>query len=400
MKNSVTERIPYEWFEIDAIEGWLDEHVQQGLRLVNITPLKRAEFETAVGSITRYRIHLKEKKNDSHDEEYRATFRELGWEFVAELNDQADVYQAIRPDAVEINTDEEILRSVIDKVVKRQRISLLIYLLFLPYWCYLQIDNFNFSAYLGPYDFLLSNAVFVILDALLLSVWIVLFATAFTRLRNVKNRYFLQRDYHTPTVAKRRKRPHIYTIAVCSAILVVLLVTAVFFNGNDDERIENNPCPVTDLSVINPEEYANLQPHDIWAHSGSYLLYDYTTYRRDAEPLEMPGNWAYTPYHYVVYLQEITIKSGVEPYFQECLSDTKGPWQKVDISGWDEAWYQSCETTHAESLAWVGREFEGIEDLPPFRAQQLYLRDGNTVIHIDYTGKTDLYPQLQELYGK
>ncbi len=98
MKNSITERIPYEWFEIDAIEGWLDEHVQQGLRLVNITPLKRAEFESAVGSITRYRIHLKEKKNDSHDEEYRETFRELGWEFVAELNDQADIYQAIRRD--------------------------------------------------------------------------------------------------------------------------------------------------------------------------------------------------------------------------------------------------------------------------------------------------------------
>ena len=26
MSNSVTERIPYDWFEIDAIEGWLGEH--------------------------------------------------------------------------------------------------------------------------------------------------------------------------------------------------------------------------------------------------------------------------------------------------------------------------------------------------------------------------------------
>ena len=87
MKNRVTERIPYDWFEIDAIEGWLDEHVRQGLRLVNITPLKRAEFEPATGSLTRYRIHVKEEKDGSRDEEYHETFRELGWEFVAELND-------------------------------------------------------------------------------------------------------------------------------------------------------------------------------------------------------------------------------------------------------------------------------------------------------------------------
>ena len=42
MSNSVTERIPYDWFEIDAIEGWLDEHVQQGLRLVSISGFGRA----------------------------------------------------------------------------------------------------------------------------------------------------------------------------------------------------------------------------------------------------------------------------------------------------------------------------------------------------------------------
>ena len=103
MKNSVTERIPYQWYEIDAIEGWLDEHVRQGLRLVNITPLKRAEFEPATGSLTRYRIHVKEEKDGSRDEEYHETFRELGWEFVAELNDQADIYQAIRPDALGVS---------------------------------------------------------------------------------------------------------------------------------------------------------------------------------------------------------------------------------------------------------------------------------------------------------
>lgn len=45
-------------------------------------------------------------------------------------------------------------------------------------------------------------------------------------------------------------------------------------------------------------------------------------------------------------------------------------------------------------------EIDAIEDLPPFRQQHLYLRDGSTIIHVDYNGATDLYPRLQELYGR
>ena len=41
-----------------------------------------------------------------------------------------------------------------------------------------------------------------------------------------------------------------------------------------------------------------------------------------------------------------------------------------------------------------------VEGLPPFRQQHLYLRDGSTIIHVDYNGATDLYPRLQELYGR
>ena len=161
MSNSVTERIPYQWFEIDAIEGWLDEHVRQGLRLVNITPLKRAEFEPATGSLTRYRIHVKEEKDGSRDEEYHETFRELGWEFVAELNDQADIYQAIRPDAVEINTDEEVLRSVIDRVVRNRRILIAVYLPFILYWCYQQFTQFSGYLEQGVYSFLIHEVILV-----------------------------------------------------------------------------------------------------------------------------------------------------------------------------------------------------------------------------------------------
>ena len=401
MSNSVTERIPYDWFEIDAIEGWLDEHVQQGLRLVSISGFGRALFVPSTGTLTRYRIHVKPERGISHDDEYRATFADLGWEYVDSINAQADVYQAVRPDAVEINTDEEVLRSVIDRVVRNRRIGLFALCALILYWCYQQFQISHLDAYAGPYDYLLSNGIFLLFDLLLLSAWTVLVIAGFKRLRNVKKRYLLQREHHTAAEIKRRKRPEKYLLIACSTIILGCLVLFAFFNGNDNERIENNPCPVTDLSVINPEEYANLQPHDIWAHSGSYLLYDYTTYRRDAESVETPANWSYTPYHYVVHLRDIRITAWVEPYLREALAfETDQPWQQVDISGWDEAWYCAYQMTYAEAYAWTKLDLTGIEGLPPFRQQHLYLRDGSTIIHVNYNGATDLYPRLQELYGR
>lgn len=401
MKNSVTERIPYEWFEIDAIEGWLDEHVRQGLRLVSISSLRRALFVPSTGSLTRYRIHVKQEKDGSRDEEYHETFRELGWEFVAELNDQADIYQAIRPDAVEINTDEEVLRSVIDRVARGQRIQLIICVLLLPIWFYQQIANHYPSLYTGFYDFLLSNAVLLILDILLLSVWVVLIIAGFKRLRSIKRRQLLQRDYHTPAEAKRRKRPLIYALTVYISLWCVLLFLVVFFDGKPPKQVEALPCPVVGLSDINYEEYApggKIVPDD---YHGDYLLYHYDTYRWDAPSVSMPAGWKYSPYRYVVGLREMKIAALSVPYLREALAaESDHPWQQVDISGWDEAWYQSYEMTRQEELAWVNREFEGIEALPPFRQQYLYLRDGSTIIHIDYNGETDLYPRLQELYGR
>lgn len=400
MSNSVTERIPYDWFEIDAIEGWLDEHVRQGLRLVNITPLKRAEFEPATGSLTRYRIHVKEEKDGSRDEEYHETFRELGWEFVAELNDQADIYQAIRPDAVEINTDEEVLRSVIDKVVKRTRNGLIVAALLLPFWFYQQIDLQNVKFFNGIYDYLLSNAFILLLDILVLSVWVILLISGFRRVHNIKKRQLLQRDYHTPAVAKRRSRPMRYASVVYISLFAILLLLVILPDDIGQKYVDKPPCPVAGLADVNYEEYAPAGKIALEDYHGEHLLYHYDTYRWDAPLVSMPG-WKYAPYRYVVGVESIRLAPLIAPYLREyraALSDH--PWQEVSISGWDEAWYQSYETTREEDLAWVGREYEDIETLPPFRQQHLFLRDGNTIIHVSYDGATDLYPRLQELYGR
>ena len=71
------------------------------------------------------------------------------------------------------------------------------------------------------------------------------------------------------------------------------------------------------------------------------------------------------------------------------------PWQQVDISGWDEAWYQLYDRDFVHDLP-LGEN----DPIPPDTGHHLYLLDGNTIVYISYYGATDLYPRLQELYGR
>ena len=40
------------------------------------------------------------------------------------------------------------------------------------------------------------------------------------------------------------------------------------------------------------------------------------------------------------------------------------------------------------------------DPIPPDTGHRLYLLDSNTIVYISYYGATDLYPRLQELYGR
>lgn len=112
--NTVKE-LPFAWYEVDALEEWLDEQSRQGLKLIGIRGLnKKGVFAENADAPTRYRIHIKPRDGYyTRQEEYKETMRELGWEYVDRLHYRADVYRAVGPDAVEINTDETALRDSI-----------------------------------------------------------------------------------------------------------------------------------------------------------------------------------------------------------------------------------------------------------------------------------------------
>lgn len=113
-KYNTIKELPFAWYEVDALEAWLDEQSRQGLKMVDFFGFdfgrRRAVFMETNELPTRYRIHIKPKDGYyTRREEYKETMRELGWEYVGQLHYRADVYRATRPDAVEINTDENAL---------------------------------------------------------------------------------------------------------------------------------------------------------------------------------------------------------------------------------------------------------------------------------------------------
>ena len=394
--TTTVKRLPYDWYEIDAIEGWLDEQVREGLRLVTING-KDFHFGPTDGTLTRYRIHLKPERGYHHDIEYHESFADLGWKFVDSINAQADVYQAVRPDAVEINTDEEVLQGVIKNALRGELALILLSAAAILYWIVRQIKLFSAYGFAGIYEFMLVALPSLIVFVLLLLAWAVIMIPLAKHRRDVKRRHLLSRDYHTPAVAKRRSRPHRTAMKALLLTLMLLVLMGVLM-GNDSGKPQ--PCPVATLEAVNAEEFSALSTEeDIAEYHGAEILYSAHTYRWDSPSVMTADGWGYTPLSYVVGVETMKFPSWAKPYYRELVT-TDQPWQQVDISGWDEAWYCAYEMTYAEAYAWTGRDMSIVEDLPPFRQQHLYLRDGNTIIHVDYNGATDLYPRLQELYGR
>lgn len=394
--TTTVKRLPYDWYEIDAIEGWLDEQVREGLRLVTING-KDFHFGPTDGTLTRYRIHLKPERGYHHDIEYHESFADLGWKFIDSINAQADVYQAVRPDAVEINTDEEVLQGVIKNALRGELALIILSAAAILYWIVRQIKLFSAYGFAGIYEFMLVALPSLIVFVLLLLAWAVIMIPLAKHRRDVKRRHLLSRNYHTPTVAKRRSRPHRTALMSLLLVLMLLVLMGVLM-GNDGGTPQ--PCPVATLEAVNAEEFSALSTEeDIDEYHGAEILYSAHTYRWDSPAVMTADGWGYTPLSYVVGVETMKFPSWAKPYYRELVT-TDQPWQQVDISGWDEAWYCAYEMTYAEAYAWTGRDMSIVEDLPPFRQQHLYLRDGSTIIHVDYNGATDLYPRLQELYGR
>ena len=391
--------LPYIWYEIDAVEAWLDEQAQQGLRLTDIQR-KLCVFQPSDEPPARYRVHVKPHNGYyTQQEEYKETMRELGWEYVGRINYRADVYRATRPDAVEINTDEDALRSLLrsnmwfDGIAAAALIALTVYSL----WKKFAVTK----AYSGFYDLLL-NDIFVeyLIPEVLLALILVLLAAAFlVRLARQRRRCLLGRDCRFDGVLRKQKRFYFVLLGLLILMFAFPMLPTIFGVPEASESTSFDTCPVVLLQSISPEEAEQIVMEDygIPVRSNHYLLADNTTYRQDGPTIRLEGEYAgigYSTFSYWVNVKDIRTESLAEKYYAEKAA-AHDDWQAVQITGWDQAMYRRYTTN-------LRQEFHSdrLPDTPEISQQELVLRLGNRVVTVGYDGEADMIPRLNTLYAR
>ena len=398
-RYGTVKELPYIWYEIDAVESWLDEQAQQGLRLTDIQG-KLCVFQPSDEPPARCRVHVKPHNGYyTQQEEYKETMRELGWEYVGRINYRADVYRATRPDAVEINTDEDALRSLLrsnmwfDGIAAAALIALTVYSL----WKKFAITR----AYSGFYSLLLDDIIVTyLIPEVLLALILVLLAGAFlVRLARQRKRCLLGRDCRFDGVLRKRKRFYFVLLGLLILMFAFPMLPTIFGVPEATESTSFDTCPVVLLQSLSPEEAEQIvvEDYDIPVRSNHYLLADDTIYRQSGPTVWLEGTgWGYTPLYYTVTVTDVHREELAEKYYMEIFA-AHDDWQEVQINGWDQAVYRRHTNTLREE--WHNDSDKIPADIT-LHHQNLMMRLGNRVVVVSYTGEADMYSRLNTLYGR
>lgn len=358
--TTVARLLPYDLWEIDAAEGWLDDMASQGLIFTHYSG-GWFYFREDEPRTLRHRLDLHEPSID-HDRRHEE-FLDFGWEHICYLNPRTDIYRATREDAVELNTDEETLRGAMER--SQRRIRNIMYLGWgisaaLLIFAVISLCRFGFFHIPMTKDFV---------DFLKLLLWGVLIVTGDIRLwrsyRDFKNRSLLERTYHSKEQeAVRRKEQRVRTVILL--ILLVMSATSLFdgdYSTGDHMEIADTGYERYTIREILPQEatadegYAMYYPH---ALSDEYYFPQNTVSgkRCYVNVYDARGSWlAYA------YARE-----------QARIADA----EMLTVAGHEGAWFYVGTPISQRHYA----------DTPD--TQNLILLDGNVVVEMEYTGPADL----------
>lgn len=223
MKKSVWKIAPYECFEVNAIEGWLDEMSQNGLQFCDKWgPFCR--FERRI-SPARYRLDPGRIQLDPTEEERMATYRKFGWEFCSPYTRFVDVYRAEDPHTVELHTDSGLLNSLVKRTI-RDQLWLCLFFGVIEWNLYHLSDVFVLlgQSYDPAY---LPLALFTIFYSLTIIVSILLILTAWQRLKKHP-----ETDIHTRQHLRRGTFWHSVRALLlfsCAAGFLAMLIQLIWF---------------------------------------------------------------------------------------------------------------------------------------------------------------------------
>lgn len=211
MSKTVWKLAPYPYFEVEAIEDWLDEMSRQGLQFSTkfgpICTFKRSP------SPARYRMDIRRSGDERTDDERISAYRELGWDFCSDYTRHAEIYRAQRADAAELHTDNSLLRALVKRSFREELWGVVLLLLLIAdtMWDYTELLR-DTDGRISPAIILLTTSTFALVLLLLSDIVITL------------RGYFRQRRYnfcalsvHTSKLARRG------TLLCLGRILLVVL---------------------------------------------------------------------------------------------------------------------------------------------------------------------------------
>ena len=224
---TISRVLPYHPWEIDAIEGWLDDMAGQGLIFTHYSGGYYYFREDEPQSLRhRFDVHEHIADHDSRHEEYR----DFGWEHICYVDARTDIYRAAREDAVELNTDEETLRAVMEKSQRRLRNTLIFGELLGVVTLLLLVVSVCRFGFFRPF---LTKSLW---DLLPIPLWLFLVIFGDIRLwrsyREMESRSLLERTYHTREREAARRR-ELRTDTVVRLLLVPILLMPLLTDDYD-----------------------------------------------------------------------------------------------------------------------------------------------------------------------
>lgn len=394
--KTIWKQNPYYTYQIDAIESWLDEQARSGLFLDGRYGTFLT-FKKAAPRFLRYRIDLKRDIGYTGEEERIAAYEELGWEYVCDLNSHADVYVCRDSTATELNTDEDTLHEVLDKLLRNEIWWGIASIIILPL---LWLENLlpkNWGGYNGVYDRMINGLfpLFVAMTVLLILTWVIPAALRLYDAVQTRRRVLLTRDYHTASRAKKRRFLNRSVLATSVVMLVVLTMMWIYVKSERDVTSAEFPGP-TVIELFPGHEppsfipYSNGVPDEVLWLDNLPLIRSAHARQYGEEQLDPNDEhnrrvkWIYN-----ADIETVHIEAWAEKYAAERAA--KYHMEPTSFSGWEKAWFRQSNYENSD-----GRTVY---------QQVLLLQDGKDVWWFGYwtygeAPKYDLYSCLQELYEK
>ena len=372
---------PYEPYEIDAMEGWLDEQARKGCFLSQ-SHGRWLQFYRDTPRELRYRIDV--KPDPGYREDRVAAFRDMGWEYVCELSPQLDVYTCGDPSVPDLNTDEDTLHSVLDGLLRKKQIANVVAaLLLVPYVYFILVLPILRSHYTGLYDMLLNGYLFLLPALILLLVcWLTELIRGFLDARSARRRLVLHRTFHTEKRAKRRQLRAILILLTLVAAAGLVYAASRSYSSSRDRYFDPADYPGPTVTQVFPDQLPPLpesgpyylRVRDFAFRSGG-LVYDGVSLRQFRSRDD--GQLLYV---YNMDQMDIAFAWLAAGYVREQADAHDG--RSVTVSGWPAAYLCRWPTE------------DGTDEY-----QQLLLLDGKTVWSVLYTGPDDLSAAL-DVFGK